>query len=187
MFDYLKCEYPLETPELLAEDGDFSFENLEFQTYSFFPPSMNEYEITDDGQLYKWEIDMFMKKNSDGFFEMQEDKKNLTKEDYTGELLFSALYLSKKFDYFLSYKALFWKGDLKEVNLEESSKEDNSHRREMQEALSCKVSEAQNKKYKWWFPLSEFFRKTIRLITFSVRWFFGWVFKATWKIDRWIS
>ncbi len=187
MFDYLKCEYPLDTPEFLANDKDFSPENLEFQTYSFPPASMDEYEITDDGQLYKWDIERLMKKSDDGFFQIEENKKNLLKQDYTGELLFSALYLSEKFDYFLSYKALFWKGDLKEIDLEEASREDNSHRKEMQETLNCRISKMRDKKNKWWFPFANFFRKIIKFFTFSIRWVLGWKIKVTWKIDRWID
>jgi len=188
MFDYLKCEYPLVIPEALKEDEGFDIEKLEFQTYSFPPSCMDEYEITEDGQLYKWEIERRVEKNGkDNQLELREIKKDLTKEDYTGEVTFSSLYLGEKIDYFMEYKAVFWKGDLKELNLENVEEEDSSVRKKAQKKLNNYVSNLEKKKNKWWFPLTNVLRKVVMFINFLIRWVLGKLVQLTWKVDRWIN
>jgi hypothetical protein len=186
MFDFLKCEYPLPTPDVLKNDKDFHIKDLEFHTFSFPPFSMDEYEITDDGELYRWYIEKSLE-NIDGALEIKEGKRELSKQDHTGEVSFSAVYLAKEKDFFIEYKALFWKGELKEVDIGNLDEEDNSGRKEAQEKLSSYVCDVQNKKSKWWYPLYLGICYFVNLITFSIRWLLGWVFKLTWKIDRWFS
>ena len=57
MFDYVKCEYPLPVPKELLDSKTFNPEKIEFQTFSMLPASLNEYEITDEGQIYLWDIE----------------------------------------------------------------------------------------------------------------------------------
>ena len=186
MFDYLKCDYALPIPEALEDDEGFLLNKLDFQTHSFFPSSLDEYEITEDGQLYQWKIKRILKNNS-GALDIEEERGDLLKLDYTGEIFFHGVYLSNTKDYYMEYKTLFWKGDLKEAHLEDVKIEDSSARLEAQEKLSSYVCEVKERRGKWWFPIFNVIRKLMGLINFCIRWTLGWGVKLTWKIDRWFS
>ena len=87
----------------------------------------------------------------------------------------------------MEYKALFWKGDLKELNLENVEEEDSSVRKKAQKKLNNYVSNLEKKKNKWWFPLTNVLRKVVMFINFLIRWVLGKLVQLTWKVDRWIN
>ena len=186
MFDYLKCEYPLPVPKELENDSDFSIEETEFQTHSFEFPCMDEYEISDDGQLYRWSIDRRIE-NENGKLNFKEDRRELSKVDHTGEVFFRCLHIAENKDYLIEYKVLFWKGDLKEAYLEDVDVQDNKKRIQAQEQLFSYADKAKRKRKKWWFPFYRGLRYVVAFFTFGTRWLLGWVIKLTWKIDRWTS
>ena len=188
MFDYLKCEYPLPIPDLLKDDGNFCAEEAEFQTYSFAPGCLDEYEITDVGELYRWQVERFLEKDNEGEgFKLKEGKREVSKVEHTGEVVFSMMHLAAERDFFIEYKALFWKGELKEINLGDCSEEDNKKRIDAQKELSSYVCKLNEQKTRWWFPLREGLAFLINLVTYSTRWLLGWIIKLTWKIDRWMK
>mgnify|MGYP001412970320 CR=1 FL=1 len=186
MFDYLKCDYPLPVPEVLRGDKKFSPNELEFQTFSFSPPSMDEYEITEDGLLYRWKVERYLDQKTEGL-KAREKKRELSRQDHTGEILFHSLYMTKAKDYFLEYKVLFWKGEVKEVELDNVEEEDSKVRKNAQKKLNSYVRKVQDRQKRWWFPFYKFVRNFVGFVTSCIRGITGWVFRLTWKIDEWLA
>jgi hypothetical protein len=185
LFDYVKCEYPLPVPDELKGSKTFKPEKIEFQTFSMPPASLDEYEITDDGQVYLWKIEKEVVAGKYGP-EIKEKSRELEKQDYSGEMTFGAVHLAKKYDYWVQYKILFWKGEVKEVRLMECDKEDNSSRLNAQKKLLEFVKEETEKQDKWWYKVHFLYVLCVRRATFCSRWILGWGIKLTWKIERWL-
>ena len=185
MLDYLKCEYPLPIPKELEKDKNFSISGQEFQTFSFDHPCMDEYEISDDGQVYRWSIERVVE-TENGRLEIKEKSRELLKLDHTGEVLFSTLYMTDNKDYYIDYKVLFWKGDLKEVSLEDVDVSSNKKRIQGQQQLKSYISKLNDRRSRWWFIFYEIIRSLVRSMNFCIRWVLGWIIKLTWKIDNWI-
>jgi hypothetical protein len=186
MFDYVKCEYPLPIPDELKNSKAFKTEKLEFQTHSMAPASMNEFEITDDGQIYLWDIKKEVISGKYGL-EIKEASRELSKQDYSGEILISAMHMSKKYDYWIQYKILLWKGDVKEAHLEECIKEDNSGRLKIKNQFDEFVSKQTKRQNKWWYKVYMVYVRCIRGLMFFIRWVLGWQLKLTWKLERWLT
>jgi hypothetical protein len=147
---------------------------------------MDEYEISEDGQLYRWSIDRVVElENSE--LKVKEEKRELERLDHTGEVLFSTVHMTDDKDYFIDYKVLFWKGDLREVSLENIDIESNRKRILAQEQLSSYVSKLNDRRDRWWYFFYKIIKGLIRSINFSIRWVLGWLIKLTWKIDGWMA
>ncbi len=135
----LICEHRLPIPsEKFDEEekeffGEIKWDELEFFTSSFMYGSefleVHTYTISEDGQFYK---------------ESQED--GVERQDFTGEIYFGTQILGENNDYEVSFIVLFYKGELKELELDVWAKADNKERKERQEQLRAALHEQLNKK-----------------------------------------
>ena len=185
--DYLTCEYELPVPEevtnLMASIPDW--EDIELHTYSFAnspPLSFDKYSISEDGQLYK-EIYKTEMVETDGRIEVKEKREGIERQDYTGEILFSALHLDKDHDFFLQFKALFWKGDLKEIELEEWEKNDNKERKNIQKQLKKLLKEERIKENSRVNKAKSSILWVLSPILGLIRYLLGYTVRITWKIE----
>ena len=188
--DYIICEHKLPIPEEVSNlmVNPVDWDEFEFHTYSFAassdPWSFDKYTISSDGQLYKEIIKKELAENDAGKLDVIESYDGIERQEYTGSLTFSALHLDKEYDFYLEFEGLFWKGDMKEIELLEWEKADNSQRKEMQKSLkdAIKESKAENnsilRKIKNWIyaPLS--------FILGLIRYVLGFIVKITWKIQN---
>lgn len=186
LFDFLKSEYLLPLPDLLKGDKKFELSEVNFHTQSFPAPTMDEYEIAEDGQLYRWTVDKEITQTDIGL-QVKEKSRELSRQDFSGEVAFFGVYLGKKHDYYIEYKALFWKGDLKEVHLEKCDEEDNKIRKASQKKIKAAVDEFLQNKDKWWYNVYSGYIAIVRFFTFAIRWFFELFIRFTWKIEKWLT
>ena len=89
--------------------------------------------------------------------------------------------MEEKYDYWIEFLALFWKGDLREISLSKWEKNDNSRRIEIQKELKEAVDKAFKKKK------SSILRRPVRFFCFLLRWTLGVLVKLTWRLERWLS
>ena len=170
--DYIICEHKLPIPEEVSNlmVNPVDWDEFEFHTYSFAassdPWSFDKYTISSDGQLYKEIIKKELAENDAGKLDVIESYDGIERQEYTGSLTFSALHLDKEYDFYLEFEGLFWKGDMKEIELLDAIKE----------------SKAENnsilRKIKNWIyaPLS--------FILGLIRYVLGFIVKITWKIQN---
>ena len=185
MFDIVKCEYELPLPEDLGECEGLNWEEIDFQTKSFSSEltflDNSIYSISDDGQIYLEKVKIkFTEDESHPFGGKQEAiPDGVEKQEFTGEVDFYHGHMGEEHDYWIEFKAVFWKGDLKELELSEWKKEDNKLRLEAQQKVQNKLDKEFKKRKKWYYKIYYSFFKFIftllgRVLELVVR-FFSWL------------
>ena len=194
MFDYLFCEYPLPLPEEAKNlKADFAkgvkapinWSEFEFQTKDF-GGNLEKYTIEEDGQIYKEIINREVVEGTDGTIEMVEKSDGIEKISHTGEVIFYGLHLDDDNDYWVEFTALFWKGELKEISLNEWSVESNKERKEAQERLSQTIKKMTKTKSKWWFPFYKLYFMIVSFFLGLIKYFLGFFLKLVWKAEKWM-
>ena len=184
LFDYIKSEYKLPIPQEVLEDlSDTDWEEVEFQTKSFDSGgSLDNYEISVDGSIY---IETFKVKEGGGL--LDKVRTGIEKIDYTGELVFYTDLLSKDWDYWIEFKALFYKGELKEIELNEFEKNDPTERLKMEKMIKENFSEFLEQQNSWWYKIFYVVTLPIRLLLAIIKFILSSLVGLTMRIERWLS
>jgi hypothetical protein len=189
VIDTVTCEYALPiSGGCLAEIIDPpDWQEVDFQTDSFFTPQkglfIDNYTISEDGQLYKDIVEREVAENKDGFSEIKEKNNGIEKQDYTGEINLYGIHLEEEYDFYVTFRALFWKGDLKELLLDQCDKNSNEKRKESQRKLKEQLKKIQKEEKEQNVVLS-FFKNILILFLFLIRWIFGSIVRFVWRIER---
>ena len=183
MFDYIKCEYPLPlTDEIKEALPDQDWSEINFQTKSF-DCTLENHTIEDDGQIYAERLDRYIDEEG----ELQEKEIGIEKLEWTGELLFYFDFFQEEHDLWIEFKALVWKGDIKEIELYAFRKIDNTSRLETQKKFTEAAEKTQEKYEKWWWRPLKVWRSIVRFPMFLIRWCLGLIVKFTWKLEKWFT
>jgi len=191
MFDYIECEYKLPLPDFTEEESkdliEIEWAEVEFQTKAF-DRILIKYTISEDGQLYENKIEREWVEDDESLtgVTMKEKEDGIERIDYSGELLFHGLVLGEKYDHWLEFKTLWWKGDLKEIDHIDHKKEDNSERIKAQKHFNDALKDFSTRQERWWFPIYSFYRRVLTVFFGAIRWSVGLMAKITWKIERWL-
>jgi len=164
LINRMACEYPLPIPfEKFSEDEKIFFSCIDWSAETFYTSSFFQevdedvilsYSITEDGDFYneKTIIDQVVDENGETF--LKEKNGGIERQEFTGEILFGTEFLGdektnldSKFDYVFNFKVIFFKGELKELDLFSFEKSDNKNRRQVQKQLE-KYSKREIKKGK---------------------------------------
>ena len=195
MINSLICEYKLPLPSLVTEDscGDFKdvvWDEYVFYTSSFFDiedmnfPSI--YTITEDGQFYKETIETEIKTDKNGKSYTKEKSKGIEKQEFTGLIYFGSEILGKDNDYSIDFKALFYKGDLKELGLEECKEHDNKKRKAAMAEISEHFKKEANRQNSLAYLILLPFRRVAFFVISMIKWVMFKVFHLLLKIESWI-
>jgi len=179
--DTLICERPLPLPEDEEEltSLDYNWEEHEWilKKIEMLEPTV-EYEIGDNGFLYKRKI-------------TNEEKElyELEQQDVTRELEFFGFYEGKDHDYMLNYIALFYKGELKELNLDDFEKVDNTKRLKFQKDALNLYNKQRKDLNVWWYkyfvkPIKSIFAFIIRILFIVTHFIAVGLYKALLKVDE---
>jgi len=188
LFDTIICDYPLPLPDFTeeeledinsGEEGWSDWSEVEWQTKDM-GGMLDVYTIEDDGQIYlrptQWSLVQDEERG-----EVTAEEGELEKFEKTAEINFYQFFTGKKNDHWIEFKAVVWKGDLKELELVEYKKEDNSDRIKMQKQMQKELKSASlvskpYKVYRWVVckPL-----EIMRLVM-------GFIIGVTLKIERWL-
>ena len=187
MFDFIKCEYPLPLPEEAKElKNSPVWSEIEFQTKNL-RGLLEIYTIEEDGQFYRELLKRELVNSENGFTEILEQESGIEKQELTGEVFFHTLHMEEDYDYFISFLALFWKGELKELTLGEWKREDNKERLENEkkfnQAINCKL----HREKKWWHKPYNLYKSLVSLFFYIIKYILGCFIKLCWKIERWIT
>jgi hypothetical protein len=191
MFDTIKCEYELPLPDLNEEEQqdfkDVVWDEIDFQSTSF-NSGMDVYEITSDGQIYmrKLSREILEDESSPMGVVFNTVEEGIEKVDYSGEIEFYHLHTGDKKDYWLEFKVLFWKGELKEIELLEFKGESNKERKKTQEHFEKEIKKAELKRKRWWFPFYKIYRAILSFVLGSMKRILEWFIILLIKIERWL-
>lgn len=180
LFSNLICEYLLPVPfEKFTEEEKKDFENIKwdeviFQTHSFldedafFRNILITYTITDDGFLYKGEAEWVSYEDKAGEIKYKEKDKGIKKQDLTGELYFVTQIFGEKNDYVLTFKVIFYKGELEELTFEDKTVMSNEKRKEflkkMQESVLKNLKDKQSPWYNFIYFVKSIFIFLLQVI-----------------------
>jgi hypothetical protein len=184
LFDYIKSEYKLPIPQEVLEDlSNTDWEEVEFQTKSLDSGgTLDNYEISIDGSIY---IETFKVKEGGGL--LDKVRTGIEKIDYTGELIFYTDLLSKDWDYWIEFKALFYKGELKEIELNELEKNDPAERLKMEKMIKKNFSEFLEQRNSWWYKVFYVVTLPLRLLLAIIKFILSSLVGLTMRIERWLS
>lgn len=183
MYDYLICESALPLQDFAKEIEnppewtEFEFQTTTFKGYDLLESSFIEhpvkYTISEDGQLYK-ELDL-------------EEGGGIERQDYSGEIKFYGQFLGTEKDFWMEFVALFWKGELKEIDLIKHESKDNAERLKAQNRFKEHIKSVTDRKNKWWFKLHLLYSKAIGLLFGVFRYLLGSLGNLSLRIERWIT
>lgn len=187
MSDVVICEYPLDfdkiEPEMFLPPiwSKFEFQTSSFKNDVFWP---DEYNIEDDGTIYKKDVEREMVKTEEGFSEIKESDKGIERVDYTGELNLFGLHLEKESDFEIEIKLLYYKGELKEVVSIDSKKVCNKQRKKEIKKYKEFAEREKFKKESWWYSYAEIYNLIVSIPFYIIRYLFGLAVKICWKIEN---
>jgi len=162
----ITCDYPLpilgEQLEEIENPPDWSEMEFHLDHETILSDHLfSKYSIEADGQIYEERVDFTVGGDpTDPVIEQV--GLGIEKKEYTGELIFHGVHLDKDHDFVMTFKSLFWKGDLKEIELVEWDKKNNSERVKLQERARKEFQNKIAEKKKWWYKPYVLFSSVLR-------------------------
>ncbi len=184
-FNFVRCDYKLPLPAKLGECSELKWDEQEFKTLSFAGSFFNEYSITDQGVLYKETVDRDWEiyREDPEAVDFKEKSRQIERQDYTGEIIFSLVHLGKTNDYFIEFVALFFKGELKEIRLEAWEEADNSDRLKIDQEIKT-YEEVAKSRNKYLTKFYSFYYSAVFSFFFVIRFSLGLLFKISWTLEN---
>ena len=180
MFNSLTCEYKLPTEELERKIENLpDWSELEFQTKSF---ALFDFDDESDFFNYKFII------SEDGQLYKQKEDQSIEKIDFTGEVDFYGQHLDKDNDFWMEFKAVFWKGDLKEMELLKWETVDNEARLNAQKKLQDFIKHAKDRRERlWWRAIYKPYLFVVTWVLNIFRYVLSLLIRLSLTIERWIT
>jgi hypothetical protein len=195
------CEKELPIPFDRMDEDDLpkmeciNWQEHEFKTDYFSKNVINDgwldestYSISEDGRLYKEKIKTNMIINKDGEMEQSLVDDGVERQDITGEIFLQDLFMGKKHDYIMQFKAVFFKGDLMELSLSEWEKMDNTERKAIQEKIGLEIKRVEEKQNRMNNSfLYKIFYYFVSILLKLLAWEARIVARISLKLKSWIS
>lgn len=187
------CEYKLPLERILAEEENEDFKGIEwdelaFDTFSFFSESefqRSSYFISEDGLIYEHVFNLELKRNQKGELIPEEVDGGLTNLEFTGEIAFGTEIFGKDYDYEMIFKALFFKGDLKELKLDHFSRKDNSTRKKTAKKIQKQVQLQQARKRNPIYLFTLALKFTVASLIQIPKWILFKTFALIMRLELW--
>ena len=107
IFSNIICEHPLPLKGVISEEEESDFKGIQwdelvFETSSFFNPDEEferiSYLISEDGFFYEHKFKIELTKDEKGNFLNKEVDAGLSREDFTGRIVFGNRIFGKEYD-----------------------------------------------------------------------------------------
>ena len=187
--DTIVCEYKLPLPASVDGLSDVDWSTVEFLTMAFDDPRDGEYLITDQGQLYKYNIDRewVEDKSLPTGGSYKEKGRSIEAQSHTGEVSFACYFLREATDYLVRFQILFYKGALKGIDLKDWKAIDNSERIKLEELFKLNKDRQNKIEASFWFPFYSLFRKGVFVVFSFIRYTMRVFSAVAWKIERFLT
>jgi hypothetical protein len=160
----------------IPDDFKSKFKNINwsdqlFTTFSICETSMSEYEISEDEIFLRFE------------------DRTIEKQDITGKIEFSTVipHEEDEIDYELVFKALYFKGELKELNFSEAFEHSQTERKANQEKIMKVIEEQEARKSQLFYKFIKFYRNCVEFTFTFFRYILGSIIKFLWFIQNKIT
>tara|TARA_B100000809_G_C15070696_1_gene505883 strand:- start:662 stop:1255 length:594 start_codon:yes stop_codon:yes gene_type:complete len=183
----ITCDYTLPISEEQMEEmkSPPNWGEMEFQfeeSHRISENILSKYSIESDGQIYEECVD-FVVGGEPTEPTVEQVDLGIEKKEYTGELVFHGIHLEEGYDFLMSFKSLFWKGELKEIELIEWKKEDNSKRVKAQDKVLKHLKEITSERNRWWYKPFLIFSNASRLLLVLMAKFLGFLLRCISRIE----
>jgi hypothetical protein len=128
-------------------EADLPISELEFQT-SDLGNSMETWSVSSAGELFFHEVDQEIVKDYEEGFAVKENHKGIRKAEETTSIHFYRIFECKEKDYWVSFDALFHKGKLILVELNELNEVDKKERLEAKNQAEQFMKDMKSKMHK---------------------------------------
>ena len=187
------CEHPLPLDKVLSEQEDEDFKGIEwdefaFDTFSFFNENefqTSSYLISEDGLFYEHVFNIELDRDENDQPAPKEIDAGLTRQDFTGEIIFGTEIFGKEYDYEIIFKALFFKGDLKELELDHFSRKDNSTRKKTAKKIQKQVQLQQARKRNPIYLFASALKFTVASLIQIPKWILFKTFALIMRLELW--
>tara|TARA_A100001201_G_scaffold132937_2_gene119831 strand:- start:119 stop:718 length:600 start_codon:yes stop_codon:yes gene_type:complete len=187
------CEYPLPFEKFIDQEQDEDFggikwDELAFDTFSFFNDNefqKSSYLISEDGLFYEHVFNVELCRNENDELFPKEIDAGLTRQEFTGEITFGTEIFGKDYDYEIIFQALFFKGELKELNLDSFEKKDNSKRKEIAKKLHNELRKENKKKRSPFYLFISAAKFTVGCLIEIPKWILYKAFSTIIKLELW--
>mgnify|MGYP003133371661 FL=1 len=187
------CEYPLPFEKFIDQEQDEDFSGIEwdelaFDTFSFFNDNefqKSSYLISEDGLFYEHVFNVELCRNENDELFPKEIDAGLTRQEFTGEITFGTEIFGKDYDYEIIFQALFFKGELKELNLDSFEKKDNLKRKEIAKKLHDELRKENKKKRSPFYLFISAAKFTVGCLIEIPKWILYKVFSIIIKLELW--
>ena len=192
LFDTIICDYPLPLPDFTKEEiedmnggasGKIDWKASEWQTKDL-DSLLDIYSLEDDGQIYVRKTNWL--ENPDSPTGVTPEEGELEKYERTGEINFYNIILGKEYDHWLEFKATFWKGEIKELDLSQYSKEDNTERKKYVDQMSESMEILKAAKGRRWYNPYSIYRFLLTKPLGLIRTVLSFVVGLTLRLERWM-
>ena len=198
MIDRLICEHKLPVPDSILTDDSDDFKGVNWNEHEFYtasfarnlafhddPFSRGVYTISEDGQIYKDIFEIEIEVDEKGETLAKEEHKGLERLSHTGEIQFGTEIYGKEIDHEIIFKCLFFKGELKELDLESYVKHNNEARKESAKRMSCNFQKEIKRKMSPTYALLSPFKTVALQIVKVVKWLMFKFFVLVVKLETW--
>jgi len=170
------------------------WDEIDFYTSSFFDYEesalglniVSSYTISEDRQFYKSLKEYKFIENKSGEMIPQEQDAGIERQDFTGEILFWKEIMEEKNDYEVSFVALFFKGELKELNLDGWKKRSNKERKAAEKKLKEEIIEERNERESLWSKIKYPFKRLALIFSSLIKWIIFKILDILIRIEVWI-
>lgn len=186
--DFITCEHALPLPDTPELSG-VVWHEIKFATLSFPVPQKDEFVITEGGTIYRYNIKREWVEDKESFFGgfYEEKSRSIEQLAFTGEISFAHLFEKNESDFLIHFHAVFFKGKLQEIKLEQCQRLDNSERLSRVTQARLMMEKLGKIKNSFWFPFYRLFKLLVRQTLFLVRYAVGLIAKTTWKIQNFLT
>jgi len=195
MINSLICEYPLPLPPSVV-DGHEDFKDVVWDEHTFYTSSFfdmegimgsSTYTITSDGQFYKESIETEVAVDENGKLYSKEKNKGIEKQDFTGLIFFGSEILGEDKDHSIDFKALFYKGELKELDLEEYKEHSNEKRKAAMAEISEHFKKETDRQSSLGYMILLPFKRVAFFVIAMIKWVMFRLFNLLIKMESWIT
>jgi hypothetical protein len=192
LYDSVRCEYSLPLPDDVDQNEMPDWSEFDFQSQSFISScsdesdlfEINSFNIDEEGEIYRDIVERNYNETEEGMIDFEEVHKGIEKVDHSGEVCLVGFHSYENNDYFMEFKMLFWKGELKETELLTWKKQDNTERVKAQEEMKERFKKALDKKNTGFRGV---WNKIIKFPFLIVKCLISLTLSTVIRVERWLS
>jgi len=186
LFNTIRCNIDLPLPEDLHELSDVNWKSIEFQTKDMWNPMAN-YRIGIGKQLWRAEDEWEWIEDDTSPLRgaLSNELRKEIHDTFTGDIHMHTSFQREACDYWVQFKLHIVKGVVKDIELVEFNRSDNTPRKESTIKLANEIQVQRARQKKLWYRVYKYlYMAPLRFIFRLIKRIADCISKNTWKVER---